>query len=367
MNVRHRYTFLGLSITSSWGNGHATTYRALLSALAARGHEVAFLERDLDSHAKNRDLPLPPYAKTVLYRSLDELHDRCARIIRDSDLVVVGSCVPDGIEVGGWVQKTAPGRCAFYDIDTPVTLAALERRSCSYLTRELVAGYALYLSLTGGPTLQRLEREWGSPAARALHSSVDPAHYFPIIEPPHFDLAYLGAYIEDRQPTLDRLLLETARARPNLHFAVAGAQYPKGMRWPSNVEHGVHLAPSLHRRFYAEQRFTLNVSRRPMASAGWCPSVRLFEAAACGTPIVTDRWKGLEEFLTPGREVLVADTTADVLRIVENVRDEERWRIAEAARRRILAEHTAMHRAEALEKYTCEVLERGARRTRRWN
>ncbi len=364
MSVRHRTVFLGLSITSSWGNGHATTYRALLRALAERGHELTFLERDLDFYAANRDLPEPPFARTILYRSLDELFDLHAGVVRDADFVVVGSYVPDGIEVGAWAQALAPGRCAFYDIDTPVTLAALERNACTYLTRALVPGYALYLSFTGGPTLARIERELGSPCARALHCSVDPSAYYPEEAALRWDLGYLGTYSADRQPAVGRLLLEVARRSPDRAFAVAGAQYPDDLVWPANVWRDVHLAPALHRGFYGAQRWTLNVTRAAMIEAGWSPSVRLFEAGACGTPIISDRWPGLEDVLVPGREVLVADDTEDVMRILRDVGEDERRTIAARARTRILVEHTATQRAETFERLAREVLDRQARRPR---
>lgn len=364
MIARQRFVFCGLSITSSWGNGHATTYRALLRALAERGHEVTFLERDRDFYAENRDLPEPPFARTILYRSLEELYDRHAPIVRDADVVVVGSYVPDGVEVGAWAQSLAPGRCAFYDIDTPVTLAALERGQCAYLTRELVPRYALYLSFTGGPTLARIERDFGAPAARALYCSADPSAYYPESSAPRWDLGYLGTYSADRQDAVERLLVAPARACPERRFAVAGAQYPMDLRWPANVQHTVHLPPSEHRAFYGAQRWTLNVTRRPMVLAGWSPSVRLFEAAACGTPIVSDSWPGLEDVLAPGREVLVAASSAEVVRILREVDEDDRRRIGEAGRARILAEHTAMHRAEALERMAREVLDRQARRPR---
>lgn len=358
-----RYVFLGLSITSAWGNGHATTYRALLRSLAARGHEVTFLERDLEWYADNRDLPAPPYAKTFLYRSLPELFDTHAARVRDADLVVVGSYVPDGAEVGAWVQRIARGgrgRSAFYDIDTPDTLARLADERCDYLRREQVARYDLYLSFTGGPTLSRLEADYGAPCARPLYCSVDPDVHFPAAAEPRWDLGYLGTYAEDRQPALERLLVEPARRWPGGRFVVVGAQYPQELAWPRNVDRRVHLAPAEHRRFYAVQRYTLNVTRRSMARAGWSPSVRIFEAAACGTPIVTDRWPGLDAFLEPGREILVCDTTDELVGLVRGVPEARRRQIAAAARARVLAEHTSMHRAETLERYTRELFERGS-------
>lgn len=364
MTQELKFVFLGLSITSSWGNGHATTYRGLLKNLAARGHDVTFLERDLDFYAKNRDLPNPPYARTHLYDSFEELADRFAGVIREADLVVVGSYVPEGIRVGDWVLGLVPGRAAFYDIDTPVTLAALAKGGAEYLSREQVPRYALYLSFTGGPTLDLLQNELGAPSARALYCSVDPELYHPEDTEPTWDLGYLGTYSADRQPAVEALLLEPARRLPSGRFVVAGPQYPSDVSWPANVERVTHLPPSAHRSFYNAQRFTLNVTRAAMVAAGWSPSVRLFEAAACGTPIVTDAWPGLDDFFVRGREILVADTSQEAMRILRDVSEAERASIGERARARILAEHTSMHRAETLERYTRELFDRQARRAR---
>jgi spore maturation protein CgeB len=351
-----RIVVLGLSITSSWGNGHATTYRALVRELVRRGHDVQFLERDQPWYAEHRDLPRPPYGRAALYASLDELRDRFARTVREADLVIVGSFVPDGAAVGDWVQAEAAGVKAFYDIDTPVTLARLARGEHDYLSPAQIAGYELYLSFTGGPTLRKLEREYGSPRARVLYCSVDPELYFPEARSPAWDLGYMGTYSDDRQPTVERLLLNPARQMPQSRFVVAGPQYPHEIDWPANVEYRAHLPPAEHRAFYNSQRFTLNVTRADMIRAGWSPSVRLFEAAACGTPIISDRWAGIETLLAPGREILLASTAQEVLAVLRRFGEDERRALAERARKRILSEHTAAHRAKQLEGYALELL-----------
>ena len=341
---------LGLSLSSSWGNGHATTYRALLKAFAARGHEVLFLERDVPWYAQHRDLMTPGFCRLAFYPDVAAL-DGYRDAVASAAAVIVGSYVPDGVAVGKWVQRTARGVTAFYDIDTPVTLAKLERGEYEYLTPELIAGYDLYLSFTGGPTLDRLERRFGSPAARALYCSVDPEAYPALDAPKRWDLSYLGTYSPDRQPTLERLLIEPARRAPQLRFVVAGPQYPSGIRWPANVERIDHVAPSDHPAFYAASRFTLNVTRADMVHAGYSPSVRLFEAAACGTPIVSDVWDGIDTLFAPGRELILARTADDVLQLLTGMNAPDRRALAAAARRRVLSEHTAFHRAEALERY----------------
>jgi spore maturation protein CgeB len=344
---------LGLSITSSWGNGHATTYRALVRGLAARGHRVLFLERDVPWYAENRDLPDPPYGRTALYGSREELADRFARAVRRADLVVVGSFVPEGRAVAAWAIETARGRTAFYDIDTPATLAAVERGTCEYLDAALIPRFDLYLSFTGGPILRRLESELGARCARVLHCSFDAQSYRP--EPLAIDwqLGYMGTYSADRQPMLERLLFEAARRARSGRFVVAGSLYPQAVAWPANVERIGHVAPGDHRSFYCRQRFTLNLTRAEMVAAGHSPSVRLFEAAACGVPIISDPWPGLELLFVPGREIIVARGPADVMGALA-LAEEERTRIGARARARVLSCHTAWHRASELERHFAE-------------
>ncbi|WP_347271120.1 CgeB family protein [Rhizorhabdus histidinilytica] len=340
---------LGLTLSSSWGNGHATTYRALLDAFAARGHDILFLERDMPWYAEQRDLVDPTYCRLAFYRDTAELR-RWSRAISAADAVIVGSYVPDGIQVGRYVQDVAEGVTAFYDIDTPVTLARLERDDCSYLSADLVAGYDVYLSFTGGPMLRQIELRYGSPATRALYCSVDPDAY-PVLDlPKRWDLTYLGTYSPDRQPMLERLLVEPARQRPDLRFAVAGPQYPPDIAWPANVERIDHLPPAEHAAFYNSSRYTLNVTRADMVAAGWSPSVRLFEAAATATPIISDVWPGIGTLLEPDREIILAEHGDRVLRIL----DQDRREIGRAARERVLHSHSAAHRAAELERHLAE-------------
>ena len=347
---------LGLSITSSWGNGHATTYRALVRALTARGHELLFLERDSERYARNRDLPEPSYCRVRLYASLNELQDKYGGDIEEADLVVLGSYLPEGVTIADFVLRTARGCTAFYDIDTPVTLAKLQGESAEYIERRQVSGFDLYLSFTGGPTLERLERKFRAQRARPLYGSVDEDLYSQnALATCEYDLGYLGTYSADRQPTVQELLLEPARTWPSGRFIIAGAQYPSSLMMPPNVQRVVHLSPAEHREFYNGSRFMLNVTRREMIEAGYSPSVRLFEAAACGTPIITDEWRGLSTIFSPGHEVLIARSARDVIGYLCDLSDEERIAIGERARRRVLQSHTSTHRAIELERYVAEV------------
>ncbi len=355
--ARHlKIVILGLSITSSWGNGHATTYRGLVRELAARGHQVLFLERDAEWYASNRDLPKPPYARVALYGTLKQLKERFTKAVRHADLVVVGSYVQEGVTIGEWVTRIAQGVTAFYDIDTPVTMAHLAQGDLDYLSRALIPRYDLYLSFTGGPMLDTLHKRYSARMPRPLYCSVDPTLYYP--EPPDkkWDLGYMGTFSEDRQPALDELLLEPARHWPRGRFAVAGPQYPAAIRWPRNVKRFHHLSPAKHRAFYNAQRFTLNVTRADMVEAGYSPSVRLFEAAACGTPIISDFWEGLDGFFEPNEDILIAHSGEESLYYLLEIGELERRRIGQRARARVLAKHTARHRALELEGYLAELL-----------
>lgn len=350
--------FLGLSITSTWGNGHATTYRGLLKELHARGNKLTFLERDVPWYAGNREFDSVPYCDVLLYTSLDELRDNHAACVREADVVVVGSYVPEGVAVGHWVTATAQGVTAFYDIDTPVTLASLKENRCDYISYDLYRKYDLYLSFTGGPTLNYIEKKLGSPCARPLYCSVDPALYYPDRDQGAiWDLGYIGTYAPDRQPSLNSLLIEVAKQNPDRKFAVAGPQYPESVSWPPNVDRIEHCPARDHLQFYNSQRFTLNVTRQDMIRAGYSPSVRLFEAAASGVPIITDEWAGLEHFFKPGTEILPVRDSADVTSYLQ-MPERERRETAERARRRTLRFHTAAVRAEEFEASVALVAER---------
>jgi spore maturation protein CgeB len=347
---------LGLSITSSWGNGHATTFRGLIRELRKKGNQITFLERDVPWYSGNRDLAHPPYCTTYLYNDVKELKANHTEKIKYADLVIVGSYVPDGVEIGKFVMETAEGVTAFYDIDTPVTLSKMSKKDHEYLHPDLIAKYDLYLSFTGGPTLELLEGKYRSPMARALYCAVDPEIYYPEQQELKWSLGYLGTYSDDRQPPLKKLMIDAASTLKQLKFVVAGPQYPPAIEWSSNIERIEHIPPSLHRKFYNSQRFTMNITRADMIKTGYSPSVRLFEAAACGTPIISDHWEGIETIFEPGNEILIATSTTDTIKYLASMPEEERIRIGENAKQKVLKYHTAAHRATELENYYKEAL-----------
>ena len=300
----------GLTITSSWGNAHAGIYRSLLGALLERGHSVLFLEREAPWYSGHRDLTGPLYAATRFYSSVDELKSRFALDVAEADLVVVGSYVPDGIEVGRWVTKTAGSATAFYDIDTPMTIGHVAQGDCDYLDGELMALFDVYLSLTGGPLLEEIVHVYGARAVKPLYCSVDEKLYRPMPIEREWDLGFLGGYRADRQRTLEEFFLRPAHMWPEGWFAIAGAQYPPDTQWPQNVDRVKHLPEAERPVFYNSLRFALNVTRADMASAGWCPSARILEAAACGVPVISDAWEGLDSFFRIGSEIHVAGSAA---------------------------------------------------------
>lgn len=342
----------GLSISSSWGNGHATTYRALLRAFAARGHEVVFYEWDAPWYRENRDQPRPEFCRLVLYRDWEPVAAEAVAEAREADAVLVGSYVKDGPRVVDALVEAGIDPLFFYDIDTPVTVSALRGGGAEYLRPDQVGCFTRYFSFTGGPFLHEvLEAELGAREAVPLYCSVDPERYRPVAADPELacELGYMGTYAPDRQPVVERFLLDVARRLPERGFVVAGPQYPEDVSWPGNVRHLHHLPPDRHPAFYSSAAWQLNATRADMVAAGWSPSVRLFEAAACGAAMISDRWPGIDRFFTPGREILLPESTEEVVAILRGTHPDDRRAIGEAARARVLAEHTAEHRAEELE------------------
>ncbi|MGH9488182.1 MAG: CgeB family protein [Terriglobales bacterium] len=351
--MRQRLVFFGLSLSSSWGNGHATTYRGLLKGLRQRGHRVRFFEKDVDWYARHRDLAVPPQAELTLYRSWVEVREGALAAAREADAVLVGSYFPDAIPLlDELLGRQGPLLC-FYDIDTPITLAALRAGKCGYLRREQIPELDLYLSFTGGPVLEEVRREWGARLVRPLYCACDENAYRKArraAEPP-WALSFLGTYAPDRQQKLERLLLRPAAQLERQRFEIAGSMFPEARQWPGNVGYTPHLPPDRHPGFYANSRFTLNLTRQAMVEAGYSPSVRLFEAAAAATPIVSDPWPGLGEFFLPGSEILLAHSTQDMTAYLTGCSAQKAARVGLAAQQKVLAQHTCQQRARELEEY----------------
>jgi spore maturation protein CgeB len=340
----------GLSLSSSWGNGHAPTFRGLLRALAARGWSITFLERDVEWYRSNRDLPNPDFCDLRLYADWSAAECDARPLVSAADVVLVGSLVANGSTIVDWLARW-DRPLFFYDIDTPITLVSLNRaRQTDYLRADQVPLFETYFSFAGGPALDELEQRWNARHAEPLYCGVDTLVYRPVPADPRFEcvLSYMGTYTADRQPALEQFLFGHARHRPSQRFILAGAQYPP-MNLPPNLTHDIHVYQRDHAALYCSSRATLNLTRLSMRQYGWAPSTRLFEAAACGACIISDTWPGLDSFLAPDREVLLAENGADVLRQLDSLSGARRAAVGAAARARVITDHTYERRAVQVE------------------
>lgn len=349
-----RFVFFGLAISSAWGNGHATTYRGLVRELARRGHRVVFYERRTAWFDDNCDLPQADYCDIRRYESWPPAG--VEGDVASADVVVLGSFVGagqgDGVTIAGWLPERTKALLVYFDIDTPRTLQDFrEQGQTDYLLPAQVPLFDLVLSFAGGPALEEL-RALGARHVEPFYCAVDATVYAPVAPDPRYagDLGYMGTYDDSRQPALDELFVAPARARSQQDFVLAGAEYPATISdaWPANVRRFVHVNPDDHPAFYSSCAWQVKVTRAPMRRAGWSPSVTLFEAAACGAALISDRWPGFETFFAPGREALVADRREDVLEALA-LPEEARRSLGAAGRARILRQHTYAHRVDQLE------------------
>jgi spore maturation protein CgeB len=345
-----RLVIFGLTVSSSWGNGHATIWRGLCRALARRGHQITFFERDVPYYAAHRDLQNTDAYQLILYSGWEEIEAYAREAVATADSAIVTSYCPDALAAADLILDSSAPVSVFYDLDTPVTLERFRLEgSVDYLPPYGLEPFDLVLSYAGGRALDELRQQLGARRVAALYGSVDPEVHKPVSSDSHYrsDLSYLGTYAADRQPTLEQLFLEPAKRSPAKRFLVGGALYPQDFPWSDNVAFVSHVPPPQHPAFYSSSKLTLSVTRAAMAEMGYCPSGRLFEAAACETPVLSDSWEGLQDFFEPGREVLVASSASDVVEFL-SLRPEELRSIGCAARERVLAEHTADHRSQQL-------------------
>jgi spore maturation protein CgeB len=345
--------------TTDRGNSDSAIFRGLLRELSVRSHDVLFLECDPES-ASQQDSQNPSHGRLGLYSDARELKNRFAPAIREADLVMVASSIENGMAIGDWVTRVAQGATAFYDLDLPATMANLLRGTADSVSAALIQRYQIYLSSTGGPLLNYLEKHYGSPMARPLYRSADATLCFPEQQEIQWDLGYSGGYSEECQLLLERLMLEPARRWGEGRFAVTGPGYPRKIRWPKNVERFPQLPPQRQRKFYNSQRFALNVTPPGEIAIGFSPDARLFEAAACGIPVISDFWPGLQTFFKPDEEILISHSADETLVYLEEIPELDRRRMGYRARERVLAGHTTRHRAVELEKYAIEVLKLAA-------
>ena len=350
MKARKKIVIFGLTVSSSWGNGHATLWRALLRSLTSHGHNAVFFERDVPYYASARDLHQGLGYQLVLYRDWAEALPLAEKALRDADVGIVTSYCPDAQAASELVLSQRDVLHVFYDLDTPITLDRLDRgESVEYLPPDGFSRFDLVLSFTGGRALDELRTRLGAKRALPLYGSVDAGAHYPVAPRPHYeaDLSYLGTYAADRQEGVERLFIGAARALPEKRFVLGGSMYPPEFPWADNIRFFHHVPPPEHPAFYCSSKLTLNVTRGAMASRGYCPSGRLFEAAACATPILSDTFEGLDTFFEPGKEILLARSTDEAAEALQ-MPPAELAKIGNAARARVLSEHTADVRARQM-------------------
>ncbi len=345
-----KITVFGLSISSAWGNGHATLLRGLFRALYCYGHEIHFFERDTAYYAANRDAPSLPYVNVHLYSEWNQSLPLIRTVLADSDVAMVTSYCADGAAACELILTENLGRSIFYDLDTPVTLSRLAQgETPPYLPAEGLGGFDLVLSYTGGNALRQLRSWLKARTVATLYGWVDPETHYRVPASPEFasDLSYLGTYAADRQKSLEELLIRPAAEQPDRRFVIAGAMYQEPERWPGNIRYFPHIAPPQHSSFYSSSLLTLSITRGTMAAMGYCPSGRLFEASACGTAVLSDWWEGLDTFFTPGQEILIARSPSEAMAAL-STDPQFLTQVGARARERTLDCHTAAQRARRL-------------------
>ena len=346
-----KITIFGLTLSSSWGNGHATPWRAILRALHRMGHQLTFFEKDVRYYYKHRDFSQCDFCRLVLYSDWHAIRPQALREAAVSDVVISTSYLPEGACINDELLSLPAPLHVYYDLDSPITLRRLRQndQGLDYIRADQLSAFDLCLSFVGGRALAQFEHDWRARRTAPLYGCVDPDIHFRKEVPSEFRclLSYMGTYAADRQCKLEALFLEPARRLTEKRFVLAGAMYPPEMVRPRNLQWFPHVGPADHAALYSSSSATLNITRAEMADYGFCPSGRFFEAAACGTPVISDIWEGIDQFFAPGNELLLVRNTSDVLALLQ-ISPEGLEKIGARARERTLDEHTGAVRAHQL-------------------
>jgi spore maturation protein CgeB len=347
-----RFAFFGSSLVSAYWNGAATYYRGLLKALAERGHEILFCEPDAFGRQQHRDMDDPDWAQVLVYAPDAGGMNHALAAARDADVVVKfsGVGVLDAeLEAAVLAQRGAHQTVLFWDVDAPATLDRMQANANDHL-RTLIPRYDAVFTYGGGNAVVRAYRSFGARDCVPIYNAVDPATHHPVPPEPRFeaDLAFLGNRLPDREARVEEFFLRPASALPECRFLIGGnGWHDKPM--PSNVTDAGHVYTCDHNAFNCTPHAVLNINRESMARYGASPATRIFEAAGAGACILSDAWVGIEKFLEPETEILLAESGDDVVQRLSALGDKTARRIGEAAKRRVLAEHTYALRAAQVE------------------
>jgi spore maturation protein CgeB len=347
-----RIAFFASSLVSAYWNGAATYYRGIVRALDARGHRVTFYEPDAYGRQEHRDLEDPPWAKVVVYEATADAARRMVDSARDFDVIVKASGVGvfDDLLEAAVLEHRRPGTLvAFWDVDAPATLDRVhENVRDPFLA--LIPRYDVVFTYGGGDPVVSAYRELGARQCVPIYNALDPETHFPVAPDSRFegDLGFLGNRLPDREARVDEFFFKAAALLPKARFVLAGAGWDdKPMT--RNVRYSGHVYTNDHNAFNCTPRAVLNVSRESMARYGFSPATRVFEAAGSGACLITDHWKGIEQFLEPGKEVLVAKSGDEVAALLQFLTPERAAEFGREAYRRVLAEHTYGRRAAEVE------------------
>lgn len=335
-----------MSVSSSWGNGHATLLRGLARALVKRQYRIVFFEKDTPYYQNTRDYYGEKDVEVCIYSSWEMIKEKASVTVNDSDVALVTSYCPDGNDASSCVINSRCKIKLFYDLDTPVTInTVLNGTIPFYLPNRGLSEFDAVLSYTGGTALEIQKTLFNAKKTFPLYGSVDPSIHYQRHSTTEYILSYLGTYSSDRHLSFLRFFLEPARGLSQLKFLLGGSMYPSIIDWPENVTCIEHITPEKHPDFYSSGSFTLNITRSVMAEMGYCPSGRLFEAAACEVPIISDYWIGIEDFFDCSNEIIVVDSTHSAIDRLSMPLD-KRQKIAKAAKEKVLSNHTNDNRAD---------------------
>jgi spore maturation protein CgeB len=343
-----KIAFYGSSLLSSYWNGAATYYRGMLGELAKRGYQITFYEPDAFDRQKHRDIDPPDWARVVVYPATETAAQVVIGEAGEADVVVKASGVgvfDDALLEGVMAAARPHAVKIFWDVDAPATIAAL-RADPSAPMHRVLPGLDMVLTYGGGPPVVSAYEGLGARRCRPIYNALDPATHHPVAADPRFegDLNFLANRLPDREARVEEFFLRPAALLPGRRFLIGGEGWAdKPM--PANVRKAGHVGTADHNAFNTSALAVLNVARDSMADVGFSPATRVFEAAGAGACLITDAWEGIELFLNPGEEVLVARDGRDVADHLAALTPERARAIGEAARQRIAAEHTYARRA----------------------
>lgn len=352
MQKQLNIAFFGSSLVSAYWNGAATYYRGIIKTLHQQGHHITFYEPDVYERQANRDIDDPEYAKVVVYQPLQEELQKCLKDARNADIIIKASGVgvfDQELEEEVLRIRKPDQQVIFWDVDAPATLDRVINTSDDYF-RPLIPMYDQVLTYGGGQPVEDAYRALGAKDCTSIYNAYDPETHYPVSPNPDYvcDLAFLGNRLPDRESRVEQYFIEVARAFPDKKFILGGSGWgDKSL--PENIKYIGHVPTRDHNAFNCSPLAVLNISRDSMATYGFSPATRVFEAAGAGACIISDEWNGISEFFQPQEEIIVAKNPKDVKEVLKFLTKKRAQEIGNAALKNARNYHTYDHRAQQLE------------------